>query len=75
MATVTIKLTPNGETFKVPLDGNDTIQQFKISASVATNIPAEEQRLVYKGHLLKDDRTLDSYGSFPVLLLCLSLNS
>ena len=39
-----------------------TVADFKKAVAEKCGIPAEEQRLIFKGQLLKDDNTLESYG-------------
>lgn len=37
---------------------------FLCLATQQANIPATEQRLIYKGQILKDERTVESYGEY-----------
>ena len=39
-----------------------TISELKVQVQSKSQIPPEEQRLIYKGQVLKDERTVDSYG-------------
>ncbi|KAF6176514.1 hypothetical protein GIB67_007897 [Kingdonia uniflora] len=41
---------------------NFTVEAFKAILAENCEVPAEQQRLIYKGGILKDDQTLESYG-------------
>ena len=59
----------NGSKFSVQISLESTVGAFKTVLSQNCDIPAEQQRLIYKGRILKDDQTLESYG----MLTCLSI--
>ncbi|KAI8536836.1 hypothetical protein RHMOL_Rhmol10G0287100 [Rhododendron molle] len=52
----------NGSKFSVQIGLESSVGSFKSVLSQNCDIPAEQQRLIYKGRILKDDQTLDSYG-------------
>ncbi|KAJ0041481.1 hypothetical protein Pint_28698 [Pistacia integerrima] len=52
----------NGSKFSVDIDLESTVESFKAALSEKCEIPPEQQRLIYKGRILKDDQTLKSYG-------------
>ncbi|XP_031269232.1 ubiquitin domain-containing protein DSK2b-like isoform X2 [Pistacia vera] len=52
----------NGSKFSVDIDLESTVESFKTALSEKCEIPPEQQRLIYKGRILKDDQTLKSYG-------------
>lgn len=59
--TINIKCT-NGEKFSIPqVDLSSTVETFKTLVSETTSVPPGQQRLIYKGHVLKDEKTLQSY--------------
>lgn len=41
---------------------DSTVGEFKTLVAQNCDTPANQQRLIYKGRILKDDQTLDSYG-------------
>lgn len=53
----------NGSKFTVQVALESTVQSFKDLIARNCDIPAPEQRLIYKGRILKDDQTLQSYGN------------
>lgn len=58
-----VKPTAGGD--KLTLEGVEpsaTVEDVKRKLAPLCNIAAEEQRLIYKGQILKDERTVDSYG-------------
>ncbi|XXG60005.1 hypothetical protein AAC387_Pa04g1993 [Persea americana] len=52
----------NGSKVSVQTSLNATVGAFKAVVAGSCDIPAERQRLIYKGRILKDDQTLESYG-------------
>ncbi|KAL3845022.1 hypothetical protein ACJIZ3_002425 [Penstemon smallii] len=52
----------NGSRFSVQVKLDSTIEFFKSILVEKCNIPPQQQRLIYKGRILKDDQTLQSYG-------------
>ncbi|KAJ6830556.1 ubiquitin domain-containing protein DSK2b-like [Iris pallida] len=52
----------NGTKFSVEAELESTIGAFKAQLVARCDVPAEQQRLIYKGRILKDDQTLASYG-------------
>ncbi|KAK4490468.1 hypothetical protein RD792_001145 [Penstemon davidsonii] len=52
----------NGSKFSVQVKLDSTIEFFKSILAEKCNIPPQQQRLIYKGRILKDDQTLESYG-------------
>lgn len=59
---LTIKIS-TGENFEVTVDGPDvTVLELKEACAAAKEIPVEQQRLIFGGHVLRDPRTLQSYS-------------
>lgn len=52
----------NGSKFSVQISIDATVGSFKDVIAQNCDIPADQQRLIYKGRILKDDQTLTSYG-------------
>ncbi|KAL3525184.1 hypothetical protein ACH5RR_013556 [Cinchona calisaya] len=52
----------NGSKFSVQVSLESTVGSFKSVLEQSCEIPPEQQRLIYKGRILKDDQTLQSYG-------------
>ncbi|XP_057769123.1 ubiquitin domain-containing protein DSK2b-like [Salvia miltiorrhiza] len=52
----------NGSKFSVKTSLESTVAEFKGVLAQNCDVPAEQQRLIYKGRILKDDQTLVSYG-------------
>ncbi|KDP43753.1 hypothetical protein JCGZ_22380 [Jatropha curcas] len=59
--TVNIRCS-NGSKFSVGISLSSTVEAFKAALSEKCDVPADQQRLIYKGRILKDDQTLQSYG-------------
>ena len=55
----------NGSKFTVQADLAATVGAFKEVVAGSCDVPAPQQRLIYKGRILKDEQTLESYGSCP----------
>ncbi|CAL5324189.1 unnamed protein product [Camellia sinensis] len=63
-AGVTIHIRcSNGSKFSVQITLVSTVGSFKSVLAHNCDIPAEHQRLIYKGRILKDDQTLQSYAN------------
>jgi len=58
---VTVKST-SGEKLSVDADLGNTVLAFKGLIAALTDCPVEQQRLIYKGQVLKDEKTLTDYG-------------
>ncbi|CAA0837031.1 Ubiquitin domain-containing protein DSK2b [Striga hermonthica] len=52
----------NGSKFSVKTNLESTVAEFKGVLAQNCDVPAQQQRLIYKGRILKDDQTLASYG-------------
>ncbi|PIN25755.1 Ubiquitin-like protein, partial [Handroanthus impetiginosus] len=52
----------NGSKFSVKTSLESTVAELKGVLAQNCDVPAEQQRLIYKGRILKDDQTLVSYG-------------
>lgn len=52
----------NGSKFSVQVALDSTVGSFKVIVAEKSDVPAEQQRLIYKGRILKDEQTLESYG-------------
>ncbi|XP_047312118.1 ubiquitin domain-containing protein DSK2b-like isoform X2 [Impatiens glandulifera] len=52
----------NGSKFSVQANLDSDVRSFKSVLALNCDIPADQQRLIYKGRILKDDETLESYG-------------
>ncbi|KAK1303476.1 Ubiquitin-like protein-NEDD8-like protein RUB3 [Acorus calamus] len=62
-AVITINIrASNGSKFSVQTTIESTVAAFKAALVEKCEVPVEQQRLIYKGRILKDDRTLESYG-------------
>lgn len=65
MVTLHVKTT-SGKKFSVDVDLEDTVAAAKAALVIPTEVPEPQQRLIYKGKVLKDELTLASYGAFAV---------
>ncbi|KAL1188498.1 Ubiquitin domain-containing protein DSK2b [Cardamine amara subsp. amara] len=52
----------NGTKFSVTASLDSTVESFKELVAQNCDVPANQQRLIYKGRILKDDQSLISYG-------------
>eukprot|EP00958_Prasinococcus_capsulatus_P021925 scaffold3036_cov414-Prasinococcus_capsulatus_cf.AAC.34 len=63
MATVHVKSTGGVKVTLSDVDLSLSVKDFKDQVAASElGIPAAQQRLIYKGQVLKDERTLNSYG-------------
>jgi ubiquilin len=61
----------NGSKFTVRTSLVSPVSAFKAVLAQNCDVPADQQRLIYKGRILKDDQTLESYGTYINSSLCL----
>jgi ubiquilin len=54
----------NGSKFTVQADLSAAVGAFKEVVAGSCDVPAPQQRLIYKGRILKDEQTLESYGAW-----------
>ena len=62
----------NGSKFAVRTSLDSTVSAFKALVAQNCDVPADQQRLIYKGRILKDDQTLVSYGTSICRCRCFS---
>lgn len=62
---VNIKPTSGGEKFQAEIDTSATVRELKEEVARKCDTNADQQRLIYKGQVLKDDRSIESYGTRP----------
>jgi ubiquilin len=58
---ITFRLSSGGK-FELDFAPSITILELKELIEKEQNIPANQQRLIYKGRILKDPQTVESYG-------------
>lgn len=81
LSTVTSKMvdisvkTLTGKTIEITISSNATMEELKIEIQEKEGIPPDQQRLIFGGKQLEDDRTLSDYNiiSGSVLHLVLRL--
>lgn len=63
----------NGSKFSVTTSLDSTVESFKELIAQNSDVPANQQRLIYKGRILKDDQTLLSYGNLLIISCWISI--
>lgn len=59
--SITVQIKSGQNKWEVSIEPTATVTAFKEEISKVSQIPAENQRLIYSGKILKDDQTLDFY--------------
>ncbi|MEW5307176.1 MAG: hypothetical protein WDW36_009586 [Sanguina aurantia] len=64
MSNITIFIKPTATAEKITLEivTSSSVADLKEAIACKQPIIAAEQRLIYKGQILKDERTVESYG-------------
>ncbi len=61
----------SAETFNGLDRSSTTVGELKEQVALRTGVPAASQRLIYKGRVMKDEMTLEHYGSCLLLVYCI----
>lgn len=71
---VVVKPTAGGDKLEKLVELASTIEELKQALAADCGIPADAQRLIYRGQILRDERTVSSYGALtgraPVFPRC-----
>ena len=69
--TVYLKPTFGGDKFPCEIEPSQSVRELKevVASQSSPQVTVVDQRLIYKGQVLKDERTVESYGTsaFPCL--------
>ena len=62
--TVFLKPTFGGDKFPCEIEPSQSVKELKevVASQSSPQVAVEDQRLIYKGQVLKDERTVESYG-------------
>ena len=62
--TVFLKPTYGGDKFPCEIEPSQSVKELKevVASQSSPQVAVEDQRLIYKGQVLKDERTVESYG-------------
>ena len=60
---VLIKPTSGGDKITIDVEDSMTVAELKEAVAASSSTPAVEQRLIYRGQVLKDERIIESYGT------------
>lgn len=73
MPRIVVKPTAGGNKVTVTLENPSArITELKERLSTELSCPVEQQRLIYKGQILKDEKTLSDYGALSFSSISLS---
>jgi ubiquilin len=64
--TLTVKCS-TGTKFTVTAELSQSVGELKAQLVEQSAIPADQMRLIYRGHVLKDANSLQSYGKINIL--------
>jgi len=59
---VNIKLASNNKIYNLPIRKSDTILKLKEYCKIISNIPEDQQNLLYKGKILLDEKLINYYN-------------
>jgi Ubiquitin family len=72
MIHIRVNIGLKGDKVETDVDPTHTVAALKEHLATLCDVPPAQQRLIFAGHVLKDDRSIGSY-SFVSLLLCFSV--
>lgn len=58
--TITINVKSGQNNWSVSIEASDTVKDLKEAIAVVSEVPAENQRLIFSGKILKDEQTVES---------------
>jgi ubiquilin len=61
MIALTVKVVGKGQDLKVSIEPSASVAELKRKVEEVSEVPLKEQRLIFQGKMLKDDKTLDVY--------------
>lgn len=70
--SIQVVSTSGGPRVTLSVSPDITVLEFKQELNRRTEVPLEEQRLIFRGRILKDEDTLQSYGKSQFLVFSLS---
>ena len=59
---VNIKIAANNHMYNIPIRKSDKILKLKEYCKILSNIPQDQQKLLYKGKILSDDKLINDYN-------------
>jgi len=59
---VNIKLSSNNKIYNLPIRKSDTVLKLKEYCKILSNIPEDQQNLLYKGKILLDEKLINFYN-------------
>ena len=59
---VNIKLASNNKIYNLPIRKSDTVLKLKEYCKIISNIPEDQQNLLYKGKILLDEKLINYYN-------------
>jgi hypothetical protein len=59
---VNIKLQENNQIYTLPIGKSDTVLKLKEYCKIISNIPQDQQNLLYKGKILLDEKLINDYN-------------
>lgn len=54
----------NGAKFTISCSAKQTVAELKTALEEQAGVPASQMRLIYRGQIMKDEKTLDTYCTF-----------
>lgn len=65
---IVVKPTAGGNKIEKEIETSFTIREVKELLAEPSSIPADDQRLIYKGQILRDEKKVEEYGAWLLAL-------